>query len=191
MNSDKPEGALRLYRRGWRSTCQYSGTASRHEFWWFTLLNFAVFLCATSTMTLLVGFAYSTSSDPRDVTADFGPFFGAIVAMFVIVIALLVPWTSLLVRRARDATASNAVAYGVVAIGYVGLAALPLTLASSLQSSDPLTPWFLLAAVLGWSTVVVVSALPTREQKAPNGNHVVSRAEPQPGKCEDDDPWAR
>lgn len=191
MNSDKPEGVLGLYRRGWRSTCQYSGTATRREFWWFTLINLVVFLCAISTLTLIVGFAYSTSSDPTDVTADFGPFFGGIVAMFVSVVALLAPWTSLLVRRARDATASNAVAYGVVGGGYVGLAALPLALASSLQSPDPRTPWFLLAAVVGWSAVVAVSALPTREQEIPGDSPAVKSPEPQQHELEDDDPWAR
>ena len=45
MNSDKPEGALRLYRRGWRSTCRYSGTATPSEFWWFTLINAVVYAC--------------------------------------------------------------------------------------------------------------------------------------------------
>ena len=163
MNSEKPEGALRLYRRGWRRTCQYSGTATRREFWWFTLINFIVFLCAINILTLIVGFAYATSSDPTEVTADLGPFFGAIAAIFVIVIALLAPWTSLLVRRARDATTSNAVAYGAVGVAYIGLVAFPLTLASGLQSSDPFTPWFLSATALSFLTVAVVSALPSRD----------------------------
>ena len=166
LPSHEPEtmGALRLYRSGWARTCKFSGTSTRREFWTFTLIHVVVYVVAYLGASQLVGVAYSRTSEPEDVTADFGPFLGAILGMTLLTAVLVVPWTSLLVRRVRDATASSIAAFGLAAVAYVGLAAGSLSSVASLDSSDPLAPVFLLLAVLAFLTVAVVSALPSRER---------------------------
>ena len=165
LPSHEPEtmGALRLYRSGWARTCKFSGTSTRREFWTFTLIHVVVYVVAYLGASQLVGVAYSRTSEPEDVTADFGPFLGAILGMTLLTAVLVAPWTSLLVRRVRDATASSIAAFGLAAVAYVGLAAVSLSSVASLDSSDPLAPVFLLLAVLAFLTVAVVAALPSRE----------------------------
>ena len=155
-------GALRLYGRGWARGCDYSGTATRSEFWWFTAINAVVFGCVLAISIMFVGVAYSRTSEPDEVTADFGPFLSALLGMSLLTAFLVAPWMSLLVRRVRDATASNIAALVLVLIAYAGLIAVPLGLAASLDASDPLAPGFQLLAVLAFLTVAVVSALPSR-----------------------------
>ena len=152
MNSDKPEGALRLYRRGWARTCQYSGTATRSEFWWFTLINAVVYVGA------LFGALWLVLAETADwvVSYDFAGFLHAFLTLLVVTVVMLVPWTSLLVRRARDATGSNIAAVVLVLTTYSSLIAL-------LPGSTDWGQWYLLFAIAGFLTLATVCVLPSRD----------------------------
>ena len=95
--------------------------------------------------------------------ADFGPILSALLGMSLLTAVLVAPWTSLLVRRVRDASDSNMAAFGLAVVAYVGLIAVPISMAASLDESDPFAPVFQLLAVVAFAAVAVVSALPSRE----------------------------
>lgn len=145
-------GALRLYGRGWARTCQFAGTATRSEFWWFTLINAVVYPGALVGGLWLMG----------TVTADWegGEHDGILylfLTLFVVTVVVLVPWTSLLVRRARDATGSNIAAVVLVLITYSSLIAL-------LPGSMDWGQWYLLFAIAGFLTIATVCVLPSRNR---------------------------
>ena len=158
-------GALRVYGRGWTRGCDYSGTATRSEFWWFTLIHAVVYVGAQSSV-LLVTLAWSMSD--RNWHSDrLAVLFDLLVLWLVLTVVMaaiiVAPWTSLLVRRVRAATASSIAALVLALTAYAGLIAVPLTLAASLDESDPFAPVFQLLAVVAFAAVAVVSALPSRE----------------------------
>ena len=158
-------GALRLYRRGWAKGCDYSGTATRREFWWFTVIHAVVYVAAQSG-ALLVTLAWAMSdrvwrTDPLAVLVDLLLLW--LVLTVVIAAIFVAPWTSLLVRRMRAATASSIAAFGLAVVAYVGPIAVLLTLAAVLDASDPRAPVFLSLAVVAFATVAAVAALPSRE----------------------------
>ena len=144
-------GALRLYGRGWARTCDYSGTATRSEFWWFTVIHTVfyagVVLCPLGLVLLL------TASSR--VSYDFTGLPAAFCIFLAVTLAMLLPWTSLLVRRERDATGSTIAAGILVLVAYGSLIA-------TFWGIVTLTLLLLSLAVLGFLAVAVVSALPSR-----------------------------
>ena len=157
-------GALRLYGRGWAKIGDYSGTATRSEFWTFTVINAVLYVVASMGAVWLFTFVTADwlgRSEMSDIF--FFYFFSTIFVIFALTVIVLAPWTSLFVRRVRDATGSSIAALVLVLIAYAGLIAVPLTLAASLVDSHPLAPVFLSLAALAFLAVAVVSALPSRE----------------------------
>lgn len=79
------------------------------------------------------------------------------LTLFVVTVVVLVPWTSLLVRRVRDATGSNIAAVVLVLITYSSLIAL-------LPGSMDWGQWYLLFAIAGFLTIATVCVLPSRNR---------------------------
>lgn len=155
-------GALRLYGRGWARTCDYSGTATRREFWWFTVIHAVVYAGAyLGSVQLVIVLTMGR------VASDFPGLIHAFCTFLAITVIALVPWMAMLVRRVRDATGSAKV---LVLITCGSLIALLLSSAYSTQDSSQVV--FVLVVVLAFTTVAVTCMLPSREVEA-------------------DDPWAR
>ena len=159
-------GALRLYRRGWARVCDYSGTATRREFWWFTVINTVVVYAAAYLGSSQLVFVLTM----RQGTSDFPGLIHAFCTFLAITIIALAPWISMLVRRVRDATGSAIAVLVLVLITCGSLIALLLGSVYSTQDSSQVV--FVLVVVLVFATVAVTCVLPSREVGA-------------------DDPWAR
>ena len=158
-------GALRLYGRGWAKGCDYSGTATRSEFWTFTVTNAVFYVVASLGAVWLFAFVTEDWLGRSEMSDIFFYFFSTIFAIFAVTVIMLAPWTSLFVRRVRDATGSSIAALVFVLIAYAGVTAVsPAALAASLDASDPFAPVFLLLAVVALLSVAVVAALPSRER---------------------------
>lgn len=158
-------GALRLYKRGWAKGCDYSGTDTRREFWWFTVIHAVVYVVAYAGSSQLV-FVLTMRSGG----SDFPGLIHAFCTFLAITVIALVPWMSMLVRRVRDATGSAIAALVLVLITCGSLIALLLGSVYSTQDSSQVV--FVLVVVLAFTTVAVTCMLPSREVEA-------------------DDPWAR
>ena len=187
-------GALRLYGRGWARVCDYSGTATRREFWWFTAINAVVFLSAECTAFVIIS-AWSIRYWGSSGLIGLVNFLlvGAVVTV-VITAIVVAPWTSFLVRRVRDATGSNFAAFVVITIAFASLVAVPLALVAALyylNSPGPIARVFLLLAALGILTVTVVSSLPTADVGILGRDCVVAGTRPESDQSEVNDPWAR
>ena len=154
---------LRLYGRGWAKIWDYSGTATRSEFWSFTVINAIIYAVLAESFDL-TGFLYLSPT------------------INVVTVVILLPWTPLLVRRVRDATGSENAAGVSVLVAYGSLIAASVGIAS-------LT--FLLLAVLGLLTVAIICASPSREPGTAFLGGVMARPKLEPEQSEDDAPWAR
>ena len=154
---------VRLYGRGWARTFDYFGTATRAEFWSFTLINAVIYAVLAESVDL-TGFLYLNPT------------------INVVTVVILLPWTPLLVRRVRDATGSDIAAAVLVLVAYGSLIAVPVGIVA---------PTFLLLAVLGLLTLAIVCALPSREPGTAFIGGIMARAKPEPEQREADDPWAR
>ena len=170
-------GALRLYGRGWARICDYSGTATIGEFWWFTAINTVVYAVAQSGALLLITAWGRSQYQGSDIGPPLLNWIAAIVAITVI---LVLPWKSLLARRIRDATASNKTVFVVVLVPCISLALVFVGLY-----------WFLLLAALGFLVALVLSLLPSRALETEYRGAVMARARFDHDQREADDPWAR
>ena len=176
-------GALKLYGRGWARICDYSGTATRSEFWWFTAINAVVYPAALIGSLLLV----SILTESWRPSYDFAGFVHGFCTFLAVSLAMLLPWTSLLVRRVRDSTGSTIAALVIVVIAYGGLISLPLSSAYSDQEIVLLVGWIGVPlgggvtwiALLAFAVVVIVCALPSRERDTQALARPVPRSEPE------------
>jgi len=76
--------------------CQFSGRASRSEFWFFVLAEFLLYL-VYEVLGFLVGFVLASAGDVGLIVA------GAVCVIFIIImLALILPYLSVLVRRLHD-----------------------------------------------------------------------------------------
>ena len=184
-------GALRLYGRGWAKGCDYSGTATRGEFWTFTAINAVVYPAALIGSLLLV----SILTESWRPSYDFAGFVHGICTFLAVSLAMLLPWTSLLVRRVRDSTGSTVAALVIVVIAYGGLISLPLSSAYSTQETVLLVGWIGVPlgggvtwiALLAFAAVVIVCALPSRERVTQDLDRSVPRSEHEHERREDGD----
>ena len=90
-------GPIEAVRLGLRRTFQFSGTASRSEYWWFMLFIFVV----TMTIGELIDFFYYRSLDPLDIHAMSSSL--RITGVFLLLsLVSLIPILSAGVRRLHD-----------------------------------------------------------------------------------------
>ena len=186
-------GALRLYGRGWARGCNFSGTATRSEFWLFTLINAVVYPAALIGSLWLV-LLLTASWQP---SYDFAGFLHGFCTFLAVTLVFAMPWTSLLVRRVRDSTGSTIAALVIVVITYGGLISLFFGSANSNQTvllvgganviGVPLgggITWF---ALIAFAAVAIAGVLPSRVRDTEAHDRPAARSEPGHERREDGD----
>ncbi|WP_167628859.1 DUF805 domain-containing protein [Listeria valentina] len=99
-------GFLEAYKSFWRNYANFSGRASRSEYWFATLWN-GIITMAYYIITLVFGlstalaFASTGGSEASNLVA-LGPILFIGLIFWLYAIAIIVPSVSLLVRRIRD-----------------------------------------------------------------------------------------
>lgn len=108
-------------KRFFKKYADFSGRASRSEYWWWTLVS-AIVTTILNTLATVVGSAGATVSDSGTVTLG-----GGAIAFYVILgiwgLATLVPSLALLVRRLHDGNFTGWLAL-LVLVPFLGVLAV-------------------------------------------------------------------
>lgn len=121
-----PVGPVQAIKRFYKKYAQFSGRASRSEYWWVALFMFLVYAVlsvlmstvgsetvSSNTVTSATSYSYSASAEPNGL----GMFLTLVLVVFVL--GNLVPSIALAVRRLHDANMSGFL-YLLILIPFLG-----------------------------------------------------------------------
>lgn len=140
----------------------FSGRASRAEFWWFFLFLMIGYIVMWIALFAFIGIAAGASSPNRSPWALFGVFGVLGIFMLLFWLAMLIPVIAVQVRRLHDTDRSGwwlgafyllYAVYAVVLIGSLGRM-MSAGLAAGNQPPDLNQPLFIFGQVLGFGMFV-------------------------------------
>lgn len=117
-------------RRVFKKYADFSGRASRSEYWWWALTYGIIYLVIEIVSGVIVGTSATMSANNGSSTASKGPAIVALILSIVLLIfalAVLVPTLAVAVRRLHDAN----FAWGFIFFAFIPIVLLILTILPS------------------------------------------------------------
>lgn len=145
----------------------FSGSATRREFWGFNLFLFIFYfifiLCGVAIV--MVSLPWNELMAAKDETAlqtlMYARFSGFLLIVQMIPIVIYLPTWSVIIRRLRDAGFQTAWGYGYIVLTVFGI--LNWAILDRFQNSDsPLTLFLGAVSFIYWLLIIILACFPSR-----------------------------